>query len=148
MVVVFLLLITYPAITYVQALTAPGAATFTARTADWARQMGAGPIVNALENRYYTRHPPANSAPSADALPVPVPGPPGAAETARDPTRDTGNSPARLAALPGALPGEGVWVPGARAAGGQPADYTTFLSPDLDHASVVAGPAPPSSTPT
>ncbi len=127
-VVVFLLLITYPAVTYVQALTAPGAATFTARTADWARQMGAGPIVNALENWYYTRHPPANSAPSGDALPVPVAAPAG----------DMGNSPARLATLPGALPGEGVWVPGARAAGGRPADYTTFLSPDLDHASVVA----------
>jgi hypothetical protein len=126
-VVVFLLLIIYPAVTYVQALTAPGAATFTARTADWARQMGAGPVVNALENWYYTRHPPANSAPSADALPVPVPAPAG----------DTANSPAPLATSPGALPGEGVWAPGARAAGGQPADYTTFLRPDPGHASVV-----------
>ena len=64
------LLLIYPTVTYVQALTAPGAATFAARTADWARQMGAGPVVNALENWYYTRHPPANGAPSVGSLPV------------------------------------------------------------------------------
>ncbi|MEU0794110.1 phosphodiester glycosidase family protein [Amycolatopsis sp. NPDC005961] len=118
----------YPAVTYVQALTAPGAATFTARTADWARQMGAGPVVNALENWYYTRHPPRNSAPDANAVPV-VPG-----------TRagDTTNAPAPLPTLPGVLAGEGAWLAGARMAGGQPADYTTFLRPDPDHTSVVA----------
>jgi hypothetical protein len=127
--VVFLILIIYPAVTYVQALTAPGAATFTARSADWARQMGAGPVVNALENWYYTRHPPANSAPSTDALPAPAPVPVGT---------DSANAPAPLATLPGAPPGEGVWVPGARMAGGQAADYTTFLRPDPGHTSVVA----------
>lgn len=105
----FLVLIIYPAVTYVQALTAPGAATFTAWSADWARQMGAGPVVNALENWYYTGHPPANSAPSTDALPVPVP----------EPAGDQANAPAALTTLPGALPGEGLWIPGARMAGGQ-----------------------------
>lgn len=126
--VIFLLLLIYPAVTYVQALTAPGAATFTARTADWARQMGAGPVVNALENWYYTRHPPANGAPDANAMPVAPPASSG----------DTANAPAALPTLPGAPPGEGVWVPGARTAGGQPADYTTFVRPDPAHASVVA----------
>ncbi|MGW4523994.1 hypothetical protein [Amycolatopsis sp. NPDC004378] len=127
--IVFLLLLVYPAVTYVQALTAPGAATFAARTADWAREMGAGPVVNALENWYYTRHPPADGAPDANALPVPVAPPkPG----------DTANAPAALPSRPGAPHGEGVWVPGARMAGGQPADYTTFVRPDPDHASVVA----------
>jgi hypothetical protein len=128
--IVFVLLIIYPGVTYVQALTAPGAATFAARTADWARQMGAGPVVNAVENWYYTRHPPANGAPDANALPAPV-APPA-------PSDNTANAPAALPAGPGAPRGEGVWVPGARMAGGQPADYTTFVRPDPDHASVVA----------
>ncbi|MFI5590058.1 phosphodiester glycosidase family protein [Amycolatopsis sp. NPDC051758] len=124
------LLIIYPGVTYVQALTAPGAATFAARTADWARQMGAGPVVNAVENWYYTRHPPANSAPNANAVPVPV------GSTA--PAGDLANAPAPLLTLPGGLHGEGAWAPGARTAGGQPADYTTFLRPDPAHTSVVA----------
>lgn len=124
------MLLVYPAVTYVQALTAPGAATFTARSADWARQMGAGPLVNALENWYYTRHPPANGAPAANSLPVPAAPPTASGNTA--------NAPAALPTLPGALQGEGVWVPGARLAGGQPADYTTFVRPDTAHASVVA----------
>lgn len=123
-----LLLIVYPAVTYGQALTAPGAATFAARTADWARQMGAGPVVNAVENWYYTRHPPANSAPNPAALPAPAPAPGG----------DLANAPAPLTTGLGALPGEGAWVPGARMAGGQAADYSTFLRPDPRHASVVA----------
>ena len=128
MLVALALLLIYPTVTYVQALTAPGAATFAARTADWARQMGAGPVVNALENWYYTRHPPANGAPSVGSLPV--------ARPVAAPNR--ANAPAPLVTLPGALPGEGVWLPGARMAGGQPADYTTFLRPDPAHASVVA----------
>lgn len=128
--IAFLLLIVYPAVTYVQALTAPGAATFAARTADWARQLGAGPVVNALENWYYTRHPPGNGAPSANALPVPGAPPVLSAGIA--------NAPAALPTLPGALQGEGAWVPGARMAGGQPADYTTFTRADPDHSSVVA----------
>ncbi|MEV5721706.1 hypothetical protein AB0L41_48315 [Amycolatopsis mediterranei] len=126
---VLAILLVYPAVTYVQALTDPGAATFAARTADWARAMGAGPVVNALENWWYTRHPPADNPPDADTSPKAAPPALG----------DTANAPTALPVLPGALPGEGVWVPGARMPGGQAADYTTFVRPDRSHASVVAG---------
>ncbi len=126
---VFAVLLVYPTVTYVQALTDPGAATFTARTADWAREIGAGPVVNALENWWYTRHPPADNPPGADALPKPVP----------PTTGDTANAPAPLPVSPDALPGEGVWAPEARMSGGQAADYTAFARPDRAHTSVVAG---------
>jgi hypothetical protein len=49
-----------------------------------------------------------------------------------------GPRPVDLPVPPPSLPGEGVWVPGARVPGGAAADYTTFLRPDPAHGSVVA----------
>jgi hypothetical protein len=125
--VVLLALMIYPAVTYIKALTYPGQATFAARTADWAREMGAGPVVNAAENWWYTRHPPANEPPPANSLP----------QAQRAAPILTG--PKNLAVAANALPGEGVWIPGAHAPNGAVADYTTFIRPDAKHASVVAG---------
>jgi hypothetical protein len=125
--VVLLVLLIYPAVTYVRALTYPGAATFAARTSDWARQMGAGPLVNAAENWWYTRHQPADGTPSAGSLPV------------AQPTTALPGAPKNLAVSANPVPGEGVWVPGARNSAGAVADYTTFVRPDVGHASVVAG---------
>jgi hypothetical protein len=107
-------LLVYPGVTYVQALTYPGNAPFGVRTVDWLRDMGAGPVVNAAENWWYTRHQPSAAPPPAAALPR--------------------AAPAGVASLPG----EGVGVPGARVPGGAAADYTTFLRPDPAHGSVVA----------
>jgi hypothetical protein len=124
-------LMVYPSTSYVRALTYPGAATFAARTADWLRQIGAGPLVNAAENWWYTRHPPANSRPNAASLP--------AAQAGRGPAIPVPWSPANLPVSANPVAGEGVWVPGARASNGAVADYTTFIRPDPQHASVVAG---------
>jgi hypothetical protein len=124
-------LMVYPTASYVQALTYPGAATFGARTADWLRQMGAGPVVNAAENWWYTRHPPANTIPNAGSLPV--------AQPVGRPAAPVRTAPANLPVSANPVAGEGVWVPGAHAPGGAVADYTTFIRPDPQHASVVAG---------
>ncbi|HEX7658445.1 MAG TPA: hypothetical protein VF444_03110 [Pseudonocardiaceae bacterium] len=123
-------LLVYPAVTYTQALTYPGDAPVSVRTVDWLRDEGAGPLVNAVENWWYTRHQPPAGPPLAAALPPPAPA--GQAAT-------PGAGPANLPALTAALPGEGVWVPDARAASGAVAEYTTFIRPDRTHASVVAG---------
>ncbi|WP_236791835.1 hypothetical protein [Amycolatopsis sp. GM8] len=120
----------YPGVTYAQALAYPGDASLSVRTIDWMRQIGAGPVVNAVENWWYTRHQPSTVAPAAGALPRPAP----AGQTA-----PSGARPADIPVAPPSLPGEGVWVPGARAADGAAADYTTFIRPDSGHASVVAG---------
>ncbi|GAA2986861.1 phosphodiester glycosidase family protein [Actinokineospora diospyrosa] len=118
----------YPMTTYVQVLVYPGQASFTARTVDWLRQMGLDAPVNAIENWWYTRKQPGTGAPAATALP-PTRTPTVAAPGAR---------PSDLVVHSG-LAGEGVWVPGARAADGTAALYTTFVRPDPRHGSVVAG---------
>jgi hypothetical protein len=125
-----LVLAAYPSVTYVQALTYPGAATVAARTADWMREMGAGPVVNAVENWWYTRHAPANNAPNHDLLPQPQ-------QVGSVAVGSSG--PANLPASPNPVAGEGIWVPEARSANGSVADYTTFIRPDPQHASVIAG---------
>ncbi|GAB1514016.1 hypothetical protein [Actinophytocola sp. KF-1] len=117
----------YPTVTYVRALTWPGNAGIGVRTVDWLRDdMGAGAVVNTVENWWYSRHPPSAGPPAADT--VPRHGTPPAAVRA--------DHPADLP-TPGDLPGEGVWVPADR----QGALYTTFFQPDLAHGSVLAGAA-------
>ncbi|MDT7725770.1 MAG: hypothetical protein QOI21_2346 [Actinomycetota bacterium] len=118
----------YPVVTFVQALTYPGAATLAARTSDWARGIGAGQVVNMAENWWYTRHAPANTLPDTGSLP-----------SAQQVAQPAATGPADLQASGSALPGEGIWIPGARTADGRIADYTTYLRADPQHASVVAG---------
>jgi hypothetical protein len=118
----------YPGVTYTQALTYPGDATFSVRTVDWLREMGAGSMINSIENWWYTRHPPSAAPPPAGSLPAPAAGAQAAA----------GPRPAGLPALTPSLPGEGVWVPGSKVGNGA-ADYTTFIRPDRTHPSVVVG---------
>jgi hypothetical protein len=123
-------LLVYPSVTYVRALTYPGEAPFAVRTVDWARDMGLGGVVNAMENWWYTRHPPSTSPPGTDVLP---PAPPSVS------TVTPGVRPDPVQVKGPTLPGEGVWASGAKDAGGQVADYTTFIRPDPTHGSVVAG---------
>ncbi|MCU1680086.1 MAG: hypothetical protein JWQ81_825 [Amycolatopsis sp.] len=127
--VVLAVAMVYPSVTYVQALTYPGAASFTARTTDWLRSMGAGPVVNAAENWWYTRHAPANTPPDSTALPQ---------RTAHAPSPAAQAGPSNLR-VTAPVAGEGVWVAGAHAPDGTVASYTTFVRPDPRHASVVAG---------
>ncbi|MEO7586613.1 MAG: hypothetical protein ABIS84_01145, partial [Arachnia sp.] len=131
LVVVILMIV--PGISYAQAMTAPGYASWSERSVGWVRDNGGAPLVNAIENWWYTRHAPSNAAPDAAALPGQQPrgqvGPTTAPPVAPPPA---------IAPLTGAapLPGEGVWRVGAAGKTGAPAMYTTFLRPDPAHASV------------
>ncbi|MBU2668001.1 phosphodiester glycosidase family protein [Actinoplanes bogorensis] len=122
-----------PGVSYVQALTAPGSATFTMRTVDWIRGHGGNPVINAIENWYYTRKKPAAGPPDSATLPT-------AAAPSRNAVKDT-QGPAALPLLPGVtrLPGESTWHAGRLARNGKPLIYTGYLRPDAAHQSVVAG---------
>jgi hypothetical protein len=129
------LLMVLPTISYARALTYPGSATWTMRTVDWVRGNGGGPLINALENWYYTRHKPSTAPPDLASLPQ-------AGPTATPaPTRAAVVAPAPLPLLPGTprLPGEAHWVPARLASDGTPALYHAFFRPDPAHPSIVAG---------
>ncbi|MEV6900267.1 hypothetical protein [Amycolatopsis sp. NPDC051372] len=121
-------LVGYPAGTYAYALTYPGDASVSVRTVDWLRDIGLGRVVNAVENWWFTRHPPSSAPPSAGELPM-----------MGDPAAGgAGPRPQNLPVGPSAAAGAGEWTPEARS-GNQVAEYTTFIQPDPAHASVVAG---------
>ncbi len=126
-------LLTPVGVSYGQALTAPGYASFSARSIDWIRGHGGESLVNWGETYYYTHHQPATTGPPTDPLPVmagvgtrTVPGP---------------DAPVTLPMLPGVtpLPGEGLWHASAQRAGGLPASWTAYFRPDPGHTSVMAG---------
>ena len=72
---VLLALSLVPTISYAKALNRTGAANFTVRTVDWLRDQGLAPVVNAVENWYYSRHAPADIAPGRRVLPTIPTGP-------------------------------------------------------------------------
>jgi hypothetical protein len=112
-------------VSYGQALTYPGSASFAVRTVEWVRDHGGGPLVNAVENVYYGLKAPTGKAPDPATLPQEQPG----ATLGTIPTV-AGDPP---------LPGEGVWQAGPPVAGHASGLATTFLRPDPSHPSVVAG---------
>lgn len=132
-VVVITLSLLFPITSYARALNAPGAATWASRTVDWARDHGGAPVINAVENWYYTLHAPPNTAPAAKLVPAEPAGPLVAAPGPR----------AALPVDPGstALPGEAAWFPHRMDKGGRPSIYTGFFRPDPAHQSVIAGAA-------
>ena len=133
-VLVLVVLLFVPGISFERALTAPGGGSWQERTVEWVRDNGGAPVINWLENWYYSRHVPSTAAPDPASLP-------GAGATAVEPMGDAG--PPAVAPLPVArsAPGEGSWAPGRTDPAGTPAIYTTFLRPDASHPSVVAGAA-------
>ena len=134
-VVVLALILSVPGVSYAQALTYPGSATWQMRSVEWLRDHGGSPLVDRVENWYYTANRPTGSAPDRAALPV---------TTAQGVS--AGHSPAWLAPPPPSaghptMPGEGIWVPGRLDPSGVPAIYTSFFRPDTRYPSVVAGAA-------
>jgi hypothetical protein len=120
------------------ALTNPAlGSSLSARFAEWAREHGAGAIVNWVENEWYSHHPPPKGGkPPASAFHHPV-----ASTTVPQPSAPahlTPPAPIIPAASP-VLPGEGQWVPAGRTVGGLPAVYETTLRPDAVHTSYVVG---------
>jgi len=127
-------LLAVPATSYAQALTYPGSAPFSVRSVEWVRDHGGSPVVDAVENAWYSHHVPSG------AVPVVRPAPAPRAVVAARPAPAPVPAPVRTSVPPGAA-GEGVWVPGRSAPDGAPALFTTFFHPDPDHPGVVAGAA-------
>jgi hypothetical protein len=138
-------------IDYVDALRAPGTDALGARTVEWMREHGFGPMVNSVERWWYTNNAPPKGGTPEGGLPT-VAAPTAAA---------VGRIPTDLALLVGSvretllprttppsamqpfvdtpLPGEGQWEPTGRTVLGTPALYTAFMRPDPIHTSLVAG---------
>jgi hypothetical protein len=136
---------------YVDALRAPGTDAMGARTVEWMREHGFGPMVNSVERWWYTKNAPKVGGKLVGGLPK-----------SQAPTAAAvGRIPNDLALLVGSvketlLPktppplkmnpfvdtpvaGEGEWSPTGRTVLGTPGVYTAFMRPDPIHTSLVAG---------
>lgn len=131
--VALILLMLFPATSYTQALAAPGGGGWQVQSVEWVRDHGGAPLVNTIENWWYSRQAPSTGSPTPGSIPQL---PAGGAKQLPGATAPTGLAP--LAGSP-PLPGEGRWVPGRTDPSGAPAIYTTFVRPDPSHPSVVAG---------
>jgi len=136
---------------YVDALRAPGTDAMGARTVEWMREHGFGPMVNSVERWWYTKNEPKVGGVPEHGLPKSGP-----VRTAA-----VGRIPSDLALLVGSvketllpktppplkmapfvdtpLAGEGEWSPTGRTVLGTPGVYTAFMRPDPIHTSLVAG---------
>lgn len=117
---------------YVQKLTAVGNESAGEKSVEWLRDNHLGPVVNFVENQWYTHH-----APPEGGQPPPITVPPVADQPASGPgTVDHLPPPAALTTpAPDAVPGEGQWVPAGPSVGGAPSMYTTQIRPDSTHTS-------------
>lgn len=116
---------------YTTAVTGPGGDSLQARTVEWARDHHLGPVVDRLENWYYTRHQaPVGGAPTVSALPtVPVSVGTGGGEA-------PGPTPLQTpAAVP--IPGEGTWTPLGPLVDGKAGAFVTSIRPDDVHTSSI-----------
>lgn len=109
-----------------------------ARAAEWFRGHGGSPIVNWVENLWYSHHPPPlGGTPASGSIPHLASGKlHGLSKSAPAhlpvPRRMTSPAGQRLR-------GEGVWHPAGRLVGGIPAVYETWVRPDALHTSLVIG---------
>jgi hypothetical protein len=136
---------------YVDTLRAPGTDSMSARSVEWLREHGFGPLVNQVERWWYTKNAPPKGGTPEGGLP-----------TSKAPTAAAvGRIPNDLALLVGSakeallprttppvamkpfvdtpLAGEGEWQPTGRTVLGVPSLYTAFMRPDPIHTSLVAG---------
>jgi len=120
------LVLLVPGVSYAQALTYPGSATWQMRSVEWLRDHGGSPLVDRVENWYYTANRPTGPAPDTAGLPLITAGrsllaPPPGTRSHRRTAFQASN-----------------WVPGRLDSRGTPAIYTTLFRPDAQYASVVA----------
>ena len=118
-------LVTYAS--YLRALTYPGNASVSVRSVEWLRDNGGSPLVDAVENWWFTRNAPPTTAPDPGNLP-------GA------PRATVPGAPAPLAAIGPrpAVAGEGAWNAGPATVGGVTPMLATWVRPDPAHPGVVA----------
>lgn len=150
-VVVLVVLLIPVGVNYVDALRAPGTDAMGARTVEFMREHGFGPLVNSVERWWYTKNaPPKGGTPEGG---LPTSNAPTAAAIGRIPTDlallvgsvnqtllPKTASPTKMAPFVDTpLPGEGEWSPTGRTVLGTPSVYTAFMRPDPIHTSLVAG---------
>ena len=129
-----------PGVSFARAMVYPGTASPPVRAVDWARDHGAGPLVDAVENWWYTRKPPPSAGAPTDHLAAAPTEAPAGRQT--EPGKPTVRAPkddlpvVRL--LKDSGPDEGSWQPVRRNAAGRPVLWTTSLRPDPAHPTVVA----------
>lgn len=133
--VVLALFLATASLSYVQALTYPGNASWQVRTVEWVRDHGGSGTVNVVENWWYAHNAPTGTAPAPGSVPLQSAG--------ADSASGDGPAPAPLPLLPGAapLPGEGQWVPSPQRVRGAPVLYTGYFRPDPSYPSQVVGAA-------
>lgn len=111
---------------YLRALWYPGEASVGVRSVEWLRDNGGSPLVDAVENWWFTRHAPPTTPPDPDSLPAP-------------PVAMVPGAPAPLAPIvPDPAAGEGVWRAGPSTAAGATPMFVTWVRPDPVHPGVVA----------
>jgi hypothetical protein len=125
-----------PAWSYAQVLTASSTDSIGARSVEWLRDHGANGLVNRVEHWWYSHHQPRKGgAPAAVLL-----RPPTGRATPRSSVGPHLPAPANVIPLASpALPAEGVWRPAGRTVSGVPAVYETALRPDSVHGGLATG---------
>jgi hypothetical protein len=130
---VLVLVAALPGWSYGVALTAPGSATWGARSVDWIKDHGGAPAVDAIENWWFSHDVPSSGPPAASQLPAatvrisPGPGPASGLPVLSD----------AYSGRP--LPDENVWQARRSDVRGRLLLATAFVRPDRSHAGVVAG---------
>jgi len=136
---------------YVDSLRGPGTDSVSARTVEWMRDHGFGPMVNSIERWWYTNNEPKKGGEPEGGLPTSAA--PTSAAVGRIPTdlallvgsvRETllprTNPPVAMQPFVDTpLPGEGAWEPTGRTVLGTPAVYTAFMRPDPIYTSLLSG---------
>jgi len=124
---------------YANALTAPGSAPVTARTIEWIKEHGGGPLVVWAEKVWYSWHKPPVGGTPKGGIPVESP----SAAPSRAPVK---HLPPHLAAPPnitpiaaGTLANEGQWQTVGRLVDGIPTVRVAYLRPDPVYTSLLAG---------
>jgi hypothetical protein len=145
---VFIGLAVPPAMSYYDAVSAPGTDRFLARTVNWMRDNGMSSAVDTVERWWFTSHgaPKIGGTPE-NGLPT-VAAPSGNAQGRRIDAKALAAAklpprlpvPANMQPLvANPLTDEGVWKPTGREVSGVPAIYTSFFRPDAIHTSLIAG---------
>jgi hypothetical protein len=134
-VLILVLLLAIPGVSFAKAMTYPGNAPFKVRAVEWVRENGGAGIVNVVETWWYSHHAPPSTGAPADRTP-------GDASSAVAKASLAATLP-KVALLPNLAPvaGEGVWRVASTTSHKLPALYTTWFRPDPRHTPVVAGAA-------
>jgi hypothetical protein len=133
-----------PGYSFIRAMEAPGNLTASEKAVEWLRDSGFNGPVNAVENWWYTSHPPPKGGrPARPITAVGLPVQHGHLSRARTPVVTTAThtqAPANVASpAPDPLPNEGVWMPVGPRVDGFPVMEETQVRPDAVHTSLLDG---------